>query len=101
MCVFAVEQLVIADTCGFDSWMGPICLDRTIKYRTFVRTDDELNAVQSVLDKGTFCFIVSSKLSETLHNLHVELLYHLYFCPKVARKRLLKVDLPSMEYPRT
>jgi hypothetical protein len=41
--VFFVDQeLIIGDTCGFDSWMGLICIERTIRYRTFVRTEEQL-----------------------------------------------------------
>jgi hypothetical protein len=62
--VFFVDQeLIIGDTCGFDSWMGLICIERTIRYRTFVRTEEQLNAVQAVLEKGRLCFFFSAKLS--------------------------------------
>jgi hypothetical protein len=47
------DELLIADTCGLDSWLGQICLEKSYKYRTFLRNEEERNTVSTALGKGT------------------------------------------------
>jgi hypothetical protein len=53
--LLAADELIVGDTCGFDSWLGQICLDKGIKYRTFVKSEEQRTAVHSSLEKGSWC----------------------------------------------